>query len=58
MKSSHGRVRPGRFAYPPHVIGGPASEMNDVFDGLDDSAWEVFVQNLEELIEVSSCSPA
>ena len=50
MKASPGRARPGRPAY---VVGTAASEMNNVFEGLDSSAWDAFVRNLEDLIEVS-----
>ena len=51
MKPSPSKNRHSRPAYPPHVVGTAASEMNDVFEGLDASAWDVFVHNLEEHIE-------
>lgn len=52
MKPSPGRARQNRPAYPPHVVGMAASEMNDVFEGLDDAAWLAFVASLEQLMEV------
>ena len=57
MKASPGRTRPGRQAYPPHVVGTAASGMNNVFEGLDSSAWAAFIQNLEDLIEVCILMP-
>lgn len=52
LKPSPTRTRQSRPAYPPPVLGKAASEMNNVFEGLDQSGWAAFVQNLEELIEV------
>ena len=56
MKPSPARTRQSRPAYPPPVVGTAASEMNNVFEGLDQSGWAAFVQNLEGFIEVFDLS--